>query len=98
MDKAKRYQIDQWVEDSVYRFFEEVMKKGQITPTDADTMTPFIQMYQALQLENVYNELTSLWRLLADGDASIHSRIRGEVDVNVKEIPQDGPQQPKKGR
>lgn len=96
MDKSKKLQINQWVEDSVYTLLEQAMAKRQITATDAATMTPFIQMYQAMQLENVCSELDSLWRLLTDGDASI--RIPGEVDVNVKGIPQDGPQQPKRGR
>ena len=99
MDTSKKHRIDQWVEDAVYTFLESAMSKGQITTTNAATMTPLIEMYQAIQLQNVYSELNDLWRLLADGEAmiSIKTTYSG-LDVNVKETPQDKPQQPKKGR
>ena len=96
MDSSKKYQIDQWVEDVLYGKLGEVMAKRQITAMDATTLTPLVQMYQAIQLKNVYEELESLWRLFADGDAGIS--IQKTVDVNVKQMPQDGSQQQRKGR
>ncbi len=99
MDSSKKHRVDQWVENAVYTFLEESMKKGHITATDAASITPLMQMYQAIQLENVSSELDSLWHLLADGNASITIRTNyHEIDVNVKEMPQDSPPQPKKGR
>jgi len=97
MDSSKKYQIDQWVENALYTLLEQTMNKGQISPTDAATMAPLIQMYQAIQLDNLSSEVDSLWHLLADHEAGfyIQSSLRG-VNINVKEMPQDGPQQPKK--
>lgn len=97
MDRSKKHHIDQWVEDALYKLLEETMTKRQITALDVTAMTPLLQMYQAIQLERVCSELESLWRLLADGEGgiSIHT-VGGEVDVNVKQIPQDEPPQPKK--
>jgi hypothetical protein len=98
MDKSKKLRIDQWVEEALYKLLEEAMTKRQITPTDAATMVPLIQMHQAIQLENVCSELDSLWRLFEGGSIGVYiSTIHDEMDVNVKRMPPDGPQQARKG-
>jgi hypothetical protein len=97
MDTSKKHRIDEWVEHALYTLLEQTMTKGQITTTDAVALTPLIQMYQAIQLESVTSELDSLWRLFEGGDVGIYIRsIHGDMDVNVKEMPYDGPPQPKK--
>ena len=74
MDKSQKLRIDEWVETAVYRLLQEAMQKGSITSTDAAAMTPLIQMYQAIQLENISSELDSLWHLFVDGDATITTK------------------------
>lgn len=99
MDSSKKSRIDQWVEDALYKLLEDSMNKRQITPTDAASMAPLLQMYQAIQLENISGELDSLWRLLEGGNASITvNTMYSSLDVNVKQMPQDDAPQPKKGR
>ncbi len=98
MDKSKKHRIDQWVEDAVYAFLERTMSERQITPTDAATMTPLIQMYQAIQIENVRDELDNLWSLLADHNAGFYIKTTFEgIDVNVEKMPKEEPKQTGKG-
>jgi hypothetical protein len=92
MDGSKKLRINDWVEDAVYTFLEKAMTKGQISTTEAATITPLIQMYQAIQLENVHSELDSLWRLFEGGDAGIYiGSVHTDLDVNVKKILKDDP-------
>lgn len=99
MDKSRKYRVDEWVEEALYKLLEESMNKRQITPADAATMAPLLQMYQAIQLENISSELDSLWRLLEGGNAGVYlSSIHAKMDVNVKEMPNDEVSQPKKSR
>jgi hypothetical protein len=99
MDSSKKYRIDQWVEDALYGHLEKVMTHRQIIPADATTLTPLIQMYQAIQLENVSSQLESFWQLLSDGHVGIYIRTTYErIGVNVKEVAQNEQPQPKKGR
>lgn len=106
MDTSRKHQIDQWVEDVLYTRLGQAMAKGRFTADDAALLTPLIHMYQAIQLENINDELSSLWRLFVDHDAGVYIKtgyegvkinIEDEIDVNVKEKPPSG-SPPKKGR
>lgn len=94
MDDAKKMRIDDWVEHGLYSMLSEMMKKNQISLMDAQTVTPLIQMYQAIQMRNLCQEMNDLWRLFVDGDAgitisqglgSVRVKVTDKVDVNVVE-------------
>jgi|SRR5579883_1114342 len=97
MDDSQRYRIDQWVEDTLYHNLEQLRGKGSIDIAALAALTPLIQLYQARQLKNIEDQLSTLSQILIDGDLSIvmKSTWKG-LDVNIKEIPQEKPLQPEK--
>ncbi len=88
MDSSRKGQIDQWMENILYQVLEKIMAKGQMGSADLEPWMPLIQLYQATQLKEIQEQLDSLWRLLADGEAGIYiGNINDDIAVRVKEMP-----------
>jgi hypothetical protein len=90
MEKPNESQVDQWIEHNLYVLLEKSMKEKQFPGSPA--ITTLIQMYHAIQLKRVHEELSNLWSLIADGEAGVYVRyIGGEVDVDVRKMPEEKP-------
>jgi|SRR5579885_322016 len=97
MDDSQKRRIDQWVEDTLYHNLEQLRGKGSVDTAMLASLTPLIQLYQAQRLQSIEEELRDLWRLFADGQASVVMNTSWEgLDVNIKEVPQEKPPQVKR--
>jgi len=85
MDPSKKYQVNTWVGDTLYTMLDDLSKKRQITPADVAVLTPLIQMYQTIKIEDLYDALNGLWQALVDGSALVHIRPPSNgLNVNVE--------------
>ena len=95
MDASRKNQIDQWMENVLYRVLEKIMAKGQINTTDLEPWLPLIQLYQVTQLKKVEDQLDSIWRIMVDGLPVVISDIQDDIAVRVKEMPEPEQTTPK---
>jgi hypothetical protein len=76
MDSSRKYPIDQWVEANLYAMFERCKQEQRYpTPEEALLLSPMVQLYQAMQLERIYDQLCFLHTTFYDGSATVESTI-----------------------
>jgi hypothetical protein len=91
MDKNRKYQIESWISEMVYGFFDRLSRSGHYpTPQEAAQIAPLLQMYQSMQLEDIQHELSRIWGLLVDGHAAVYIKSTYEgLDVNIEKMPDE---------
>jgi hypothetical protein len=61
MDQSKD-NIDFWIEETVYSFFEACMQRGSSpSAEEAASIEPFLRMYQAIQARTLIAEIDHFW-------------------------------------
>ena len=84
MGNSRKYQIEEYIEKRVLTFFAHHMDHN-ITTTieEREEIAPYLQMYQAIKMGELAENVNSIWRILVDGDVSVS--VNGRITADVRE-------------